>query len=65
MYKYHYNTNKLTELRKTFIYFIDKLDTLRKTNWSKTFPELYKSTLKMEKIIKADKGLIPSCKVSY
>ena len=50
MYKMHYSKKELLAKRKTFIYFMDKLDQLRKTNWPETFPELYKSTLEWRKL---------------
>ena len=45
MRKKHYAEEKLIIDRRTFIYYMDKLDELRKTNWSQTCPELYESTL--------------------
>ena len=44
MYKISYSKNKLMYERNNFIYFMDKLDRLRKTQWQKTLPELYDST---------------------
>ena len=41
-----FSEKKLNKLRKKFIYFLDRLDELRNTNWPKVFPELHESTLK-------------------
>lgn len=46
MHNTHYDEKEfLLKHRKRFIYFMDKLDTLRGLCWAKTFPELYESTL--------------------
>ena len=49
MYKISYRKDELTQARSDFIYSMDKLDELRKTQWPKVFPELYESTLKWRK----------------
>ena len=50
MEKIHYTKEDLVKERKKFIYYMDKLDELRKTNWSKIVPELYESTLTWKKL---------------
>ena len=50
MSKVPYPSNDLKKWRRRFIYYMDKLDQLRKTNWPETFPELYKSTLEWRKL---------------
>ena len=44
MYQTKYTDTDLAKWRSQFIYFMDKLDQLRGTNWSEVFPELYKHT---------------------
>ena len=44
MYQTKYVEKELLQLRSQFIYFMDKMDKLRGTQWNKIFPELYKST---------------------
>ena len=46
MYKISFSKKELTKNRKEFIYYMDKLDKIRNTNWKDTLPELYKNTLK-------------------
>ena len=45
MYQAPYSPEELIKQRRHFIYYMDKLDELRGTNWLKVFPELYKNTL--------------------
>ena len=41
----HYQSEELVKWRIHFIYFMDKLDQVRKLCWRENFPELYESTL--------------------
>lgn len=50
MYVNQYNEEELIQHRKTFIYFMDRLDKLRGTCWKKVLPELYKNTLNWRKL---------------
>ncbi len=52
MYQVKYEEKVLRSHRGQFIYFMDKLDRLRGTNWSKVLPELYESTLEWRDILK-------------
>ena len=45
MYKIPLSKSKLLKNRKIFIYFMDKLDQIRNTNWKDTLPELYENTM--------------------
>ena len=45
-----YHPEELTKWRSHFIYYMDKLDELRKTTWPSIFPELYTSTLAWRKL---------------
>jgi len=44
LYKVQFSKEKLKDRRKHFIYSMDKLDQIRKTQWGKTLPELYENT---------------------
>ena len=46
---------ELIKQRSRFIYYMDKLDELRGTNWLKVFPELYESTLKWRELKSPEK----------
>ena len=50
-----YHPDELIKWRSHFIYYMDKLDELRKTNWPKIFPELYNSTLTWRKLKQPEK----------
>ena len=52
MHKIKFSKEELTELRKSFIYFMDTLDKLRKTNWPEILPTLYKNTFEWRKLYK-------------
>ena len=50
MKKVHHTKENLIKERKRFIYYMDRLDELRKTNWPAILPELYRSTLDWRKL---------------
>ena len=49
IHKISFSKEQLTDKRKTFIYYMDKLDKIRNTNWKETLPELYENTLNWRK----------------
>ena len=50
LYKVSFSKDKLLKKQKGFIYYMDKLDQIRKTNWTEVLPELYENTLSWRKL---------------
>lgn len=51
MYQIQYSPEELKLHRKDCIHYLDKLDTLRNTNWKETCPELYAATLPWRELV--------------